>query len=222
MGLIDRLIVTLRGFDAGADIAQGLFMHVLVPAYTAPGRHYHNLDHIEACLNVLHDATIGFNNEVHPDLNAGLLEEVQLALWFHDVVYDVRRSDNEEQSALMFGQFAKRLGFNGCAYRVDRVANAILATKHESIPDRGSELWETLTVDADLSILAADWKTFLKFDQAIRNEYRHVPIEAFRAGRLKVLQSFLARERIYRTPYFTHLEPHAKYNLETIINNHYK
>ena len=59
----------------------------LAAAYDAPARHYHNLQHIENLLgrvevHSLHDPVV-----------------VGLAVWFHDVVYDPLRPDNEAQSA---------------------------------------------------------------------------------------------------------------------------
>ena len=62
----------------------------LVAAYTAPGRHYHNLTHIEDCLGAL-AAVDG--------LSAAEREILTEAIWWHDVVYDATRSDNEELSA---------------------------------------------------------------------------------------------------------------------------
>ena len=62
----------------------------LIAAYTAPGRHYHNLAHIEDCLGAL--ARV----ENLSPLEREILSE---AIWWHDVVYDATRSDNEELSA---------------------------------------------------------------------------------------------------------------------------
>src|SRR6185312_17398721 len=62
----------------------------LVAAYTAPGRHYHNLAHIEDCLGAL--ARVD-------NLSAVEREILTEAIWWHDVVYDASRADNEELSA---------------------------------------------------------------------------------------------------------------------------
>ena len=52
-------------------------------------RKYHNLSHVYALLN---DADI-YEKEIR-DFNA-----VCFAIWFHDVIYQTRRNDNEEKSA---------------------------------------------------------------------------------------------------------------------------
>ena len=62
----------------------------LIAAYTAPGRHYHNLAHIEDCLGALADVD---------GLSAIEREILIEAIWWHDVVYDPTRADNEELSA---------------------------------------------------------------------------------------------------------------------------
>jgi predicted metal-dependent HD superfamily phosphohydrolase len=67
----------------------------LVAAYTAPGRHYHNLKHIEDCLGAL----AGVKN-----LSAAEREILTQAIWWHDVVYDAARSDSEELSARLAEQ----------------------------------------------------------------------------------------------------------------------
>jgi predicted metal-dependent HD superfamily phosphohydrolase len=70
----------------------------LVAAYTAPGRHYHNLAHIEDCLGALARVE---------NLSAAEREILSEAIWWHDVVYDATRSDNEELSAQLAEQHVR-------------------------------------------------------------------------------------------------------------------
>jgi predicted metal-dependent HD superfamily phosphohydrolase len=62
---------------------------LLVAAYSAPDRHYHNLEHLAEMFRVAARLTL-----ITDDPSA-----VQLAVWFHDAVYDPRASDNEARSA---------------------------------------------------------------------------------------------------------------------------
>ena len=158
----------------------------LVRAYAEPHRHYHTLDHIADLLQLL--AQHG---------GASDADAVKLAILFHDAVYDPERQDNEAASA----NLAKRhLGLLGFAQQlVTKVEHYVLATQHgASMPAAGdSDLH--LLLDLDLSVLAAPSDRYRAYAQAIRNEYTAVPDELYRAGRRRVLESFLARPQIYRT-----------------------
>ena len=96
--------------------------HKLVSCYREPHRAYHNLEHIDDCLCQLDDA---HEFAQRPD-------EVEAAVWFHDVVYDTRASDNEEQSA----EWAVRTIVDGGVSDevAGNVSNLILATQHQSVP----------------------------------------------------------------------------------------
>jgi predicted metal-dependent HD superfamily phosphohydrolase len=70
----------------------------LVAAYNAPGHHYHNLAHIEDCLAAL--ARVD-------NLSVAEREILSEAIWWHDVVYDATRTDNEELSAQLAEQHVR-------------------------------------------------------------------------------------------------------------------
>src|SRR4051794_16262917 len=72
----------------------------LIAAYTAQDRYYHGIDHIADCLRE-------FDSVGHL---ASDPQSIQLAIWFHDVVYDGRRMDNEELSADVADAALARLG----------------------------------------------------------------------------------------------------------------
>lgn len=159
----------------------------LVRAYCEKHRAYHNLRHIEDCLQQLGPVTT----------LAGDAEACELALWLHDVVYDPRRADNEERSADWARQVCRQAGLP--ADREARVADLILATRHDATPTLNDA---QLVVDIDLSILGRDPERFDAYERAVREEYRWVPDLLFRPGRRKILLGFLARPRIYSTEWF--------------------
>ena len=167
--------------------------------YAEPWRHYHALQHLGECLGAF-DATLHL---------AARPAEVEAALWFHDAVYALQQADNEEQSA----QLAQRvLGDAGVASEAtSRVMDLILVTRHTAIPQAPDE---QLLVDIDLSILGAPAARFAEYERQIRAEYSFVPQELFAEKRRAILQSFLARPRLYSTAhFFTVLEARARANL---------
>jgi predicted metal-dependent HD superfamily phosphohydrolase len=177
-GLVSRRRCDSRGAAA--------VLEETVLAYGEPHRHYHTLDHIAALLALLDRH--GTNVEDRDALT--------LAILFHDVVYQPTRLDNEEASAAWA---ASRLGSLGFPEELRaKVARYILATRHDQPPD-ATDGDLALLLDLDLSILAAPPDGYDVYAQAVRREYAFVPDEAYRAGRRRVLEGFLQRERIYLT-----------------------
>lgn len=173
-------------FDQIKQLRQRLATE-LQSAYSEPHRRYHTQAHIEQCLRQV--------NEVwyYPIR----LNEVRWAILFHDAVYDPRRQDNEARSADWACKIMDELGRS--EEEQARVRSMILATAHSGDPRTADE---ALLVDIDLSILGADEAVFDEYVRSIRAEYDWVPVEGFRQARAEVLDSFVNRERLYRTAIF--------------------
>ncbi|MBZ9750529.1 phosphohydrolase [Deinococcus sp. HMF7604] len=169
--------------------------HYARPFYAEPHRAYHNAAHVEAVLDALRRRGV-------------LSPTLALAVWGHDLIYDPRAGDNEARSAQVFGEWLTEQDADPAL--VAEVRTLILATQHKALPATRDE---ALLVDADLSVLGAAPTDFAAYDQAIRQEYHHVPGPLYRLGRRKVLQSFLKRERIFSTPEFAELEASSRANL---------
>lgn len=178
----------------------------LVARYAEPHRAYHTLDHIADCLHRLDEV-------------CSLLarpREAELALWFHDVVYDSRRADNEERSAALAAEALRAAGVGEEA--VERIAGLIRLTSHTAAELAGDG---ALVCDIDLAILGASPEQFAQYDAAIRREYDWVPEDIFRRERARVLAGFLARPRIYHTLYFVEaLEQRARANLSAAVRRY--
>jgi predicted metal-dependent HD superfamily phosphohydrolase len=188
----------------GAQTIHGGLFNQLVRAYGEPQRHYHTLQHLRECLAHLEAAS---SLARHP-------AEVELALWFHDAVYDPKRQDNEQRSA----DWAREsVHAAGCSSAVGgRVAALVLATAAHEAPADDPDL--QLLLDIDLAILGAGPARFAEYEQQVRAEYAHVPEADWRAGRARLLAGFLARPRIYTTPPFHDaLEERARANLTQAI-----
>jgi predicted metal-dependent HD superfamily phosphohydrolase len=168
-------------------------------AYTEPHRRYHTLTHIDAVLHNLGAHHAGFND---PAI-------AELALFYHDLVYDPARHDNEAQSA---ARLKIRLSPYLDAARLRRACSHIEATRHhDPTPDPDTNL----VLDLDMSILGAGWPDYLAYAQGVHAEYAPVyGAEAYAAGRVKLfLEPTLARDRIFLTAPLTGLEFQARDNL---------
>jgi predicted metal-dependent HD superfamily phosphohydrolase len=188
--------------EAGAQRPGNELFAELLARYGQAHRHYHTVLHIDACLGFF-DWYRGLAQ--HP-------ERVELALWFHDAVYDPRLPDNERQSALLARTRLGDLGLPSVA--IDAVETHVLATERHACGLADTNLM----IDLDLSILAAPARRFERFEQEVREEYAHVPTSAFLKARRSVLSGFLARPEIYRVrALHDELETRARRNLERRI-----
>ena len=171
----------------------------LLAAYAEPHRHYHGTQHLRECLKAL--ASV---REQVP-----LVQEVALALWFHDAIYDVHRHDNEQRSADWAHNALLQAG--GDADAAQRVHALIMATQHQAEPGTEAARW---LVDIDLGILGAPTERFAQYEAQIRAEYAHVPGIVFRWKRRQILRGFLDRPRLFNTDHFRDLlEVRARHNL---------
>jgi predicted metal-dependent HD superfamily phosphohydrolase len=175
----------------------------LLQCYVEPQRHYHTLQHLQECLAYFEGARPAAQ---HP-------HEVEMALWFHDAIYEVRANDNEERSADWARDVLRAAGVAEAS--VARVHDLIMATRHTALPS-GQD--QQLLIDIDLSILGADRERFAEYEDQIRREYAFVPGWLFKRKRRAILAGFLQRPRLYSTPTFHDaLEQRARDNLRLAI-----
>jgi predicted metal-dependent HD superfamily phosphohydrolase len=168
----------------------------LVAAYTAPSRRYHNLTHIEDCLDALTRVD---------GLSAAEREILSEAIWWHDVVYDATRSDNEELSAQLAEQHVRE----DLRQEVGRLIR--LTKTHDVQPD---DRLGAILISIDLSILGAEPARYDAYAAAIRQEFIHVPEGDYRAGRARVLGQFAARPVIFPdTAFAARYDRQARENL---------
>ncbi len=163
----------------------GLFKEV-VDRYAEPQRRYHTFDHIVHCLDqadLVADAI--------PNANA-----VELAIWFHDVIYEIQACDNERQSANWFRQCAEG---HLSAETIEDVDRLIMATVHSHMPERDDEAY---MVDIDLSSFGLPWDKFKTDSLAVREENPHLSDNEYNASQRRFLERLLARPAIYSTTFF--------------------
>lgn len=175
----------------------------LAVRYSEPHRLYHNLAHIADCL-----AEFDRARELAREPMA-----VELAIWFHDAVYDPRAADNEELSAQLAQAWLGEARAKPAL--LDAVGRLILATKKH---DASQHADAALLVDIDLSILGQPPDRFWDYESQIRQEYSWVPQDVFAVKRAEILDGFLTRPCIYNTDdFFRRLETQARANLKASV-----
>lgn len=156
--------------------------------YSESHRYYHNLDHVQTLLVFIEE----YNHLVQD------LENLQLAVFFHDIIYDVQRGDNEERSALVATQFLEQTSYP--PEKIARVSEYIRATKSHQNPNNDSDL--DCFLDFDLFILSGPERMYQAYAKNIRKEYGIYPDAVYVPGRKKILQHFLDQPSIYKTAGF--------------------
>jgi predicted metal-dependent HD superfamily phosphohydrolase len=175
----------------------------LLRCYAEPQRHYHSQQHLGECLAAL---------EPLREL-AERPAEIELALWFHDAIYDTRRKDNELRSADWAQQAALAAGL--ATEVAARVHGLVMMTRHQALP---VTVDEQILIDVDLSILGANPQRFAEYERQIEQEYAWVAAADRRSSRRRILLSFLGREAIYSSaPVRARLEQRARRNLQASI-----
>ena len=190
--------------DLGAaEVPRGLY-NQLVAAYSERHRSYHTLQHLRECLAQFEAASALARRPA----------EVELALWFHDAVYDPKARDNEDRSADWAGRSIRAAECDAAI--AERVQALVLATDgHAASDDPDTQV----LLDVDLAILGAEPARFAEFGRQVRTEYAHVPEAEYRTRRRQVLAAFLARPRIYlTTPFRDAFEQRARANLQQAVS----
>ena len=148
--------------------------------YESFERTYHNLEHIHQCLWELDQV-----NDFSLDKAT-----VELAIWFHDLVYDPTSKKNEERSQSLMKQMLSEF-------------------VNTDILDRASQiiLGETLSLeglifhDIDFAILGQSTVDYQIYLQNIMEEFIDVPRIVFYIRRKKLLKGLL-KDKIYLTETF--------------------
>jgi predicted metal-dependent HD superfamily phosphohydrolase len=176
---------------------------VLESSYAERHRHYHTANHLQECL-LLFQAVADLADS--PD-------ELEFAIWLHDVIYQPRRTDNEERSAKLAATWLSDCQVDDAL--IDRVRRLIASTRHTEPPGSGDE---ALLQDIDLGVLGSPPQRYAEYEAEVRREYWWVPSFLFRRRRAEILESFLRRDAIYRTPWFVErLELTARRNVSQSV-----
>lgn len=177
--------------------------------YNKPQRAYHSLQHIQQLFGQ-YDQVKGNLHEPHI---------IALAIYYHDVIYEPTRSDNELKSAeYAVESLTGYLNAEQCQH----IYALIMMTATHELDKWSNETKErekysdaAYLLDMDLSILGSSWSEYEQYAHAVRQEYAHVSDDDYRVGRMAVLKELLAHPTLYLTDnYYKRLEKQARKNIE--------
>jgi predicted metal-dependent HD superfamily phosphohydrolase len=168
--------------------------------YSSKKRHYHTLQHLDNLLAQLTEVKGEIQN----------WETILFTLYYHDIIYNSLKSDNEEKSAELAEKRMKQISVSND--KIGLCKEQILATKSHIQSTNSDTNYFT---DADLSVLGQTWETYSLYYKNVRKEYSIYPDLVYNPGRKKVLNHFLTMDRIFKTGFFyKKFERQAKQNLQ--------
>jgi len=167
--------------------------------YSEQHRAYHNLSHIADCLKKCE-----FNQYTKSNI------DLQLAIWYHDVIYRSFKKDNESKSAEQAETFLLNQSFD--KDRIDHIKDIIMSTLHTNPPSNEDEAY---MMDIDISILGSSLSAYSTYSKNIRMEYKLIPGFIYKRKRIEVLKMFLNKKNLFHTSYFkSKYETTARINIE--------
>lgn len=172
----------------------------LLSQYSASSRHYHGVQHIVSMLEGFDAVKASFKQPL----------AAELAIFFHDVIYDPARQDNEAQSAK---RMLDLLGGVVDRSTLEIAASSIEATKqHALTPSHDTNL----LVDLDMAILGQPWPIYERYAHDVMQEY--LPVYgalAYRHGRRTLfLEPTIAHGCVFLTDAFESLNAQALENMQ--------
>lgn len=171
-------------FPAAGEDALLHSFNELRELYQQRGRFYHNFDHL--------DFMLAARQRFFPDAR----DDVDKAIYGHDVVYDAHRQDNEERSAGAMSEIQRSLGDTEASIiEVKRLIPITQGHRPKADDPSGQQL-----CDLDLLSLGLPAEEYQANTARIRQEYAFASDAEWAKGRKWFIDDFLAREAIYGTP----------------------
>lgn len=201
----NRFIRLLQKYTTDETYLHELWLH-LHHCYTEKHRTYHNLTHLEELFHYFDR----YSNELsQPNI-------VSFSIFYHDIVYKIWNTNNEEKSAEMALNKLQKLNLS--PFFLEGIKSQILTTKTHKATSNDTQF----LIDFDLAILGQSGEEYQKYAKNIRKEYEKVPSFLYKKGRKKVLQHFLTKKTIYQTEIFRNkYEIQARTNLENELKTEF-
>jgi predicted metal-dependent HD superfamily phosphohydrolase len=201
-GLVGRL--------GGDPACAGEVFSRLRAAWGDATRRYHDLEHLADCLRELDGARGDAGGPAAVDV-------AELALWFHDAIYQPRARGCEARSATLLIEEGATLAIPRAALLA--AADCVRATAHTPGAASAGPVAD-LVIDIDLSILGRDPFRFLEYEHAVAEEYAGVSATLYRLVRGRLLAGLLAAPALFRTERFrARYEATARANVAALLRS---
>ncbi len=191
-----------RCLAVGTPDRAGAVWDAMEARYAEPHRHYHDAQHLAQCFEQL---DLARDHIECPDA-------VELALWFHDVINESGRPDNETRSADFFRDWAGGSMEDGF---VATVVGLILATTHQGA---SSDRDRQFICDIDLASFGCDWECYKRDTDNLKEEFAGSEEQYYERKR-QFLASMLSKQRIFQTDFFhDRYEARARDNIRRLLD----
>ena len=176
----------------------------LIAAYREPTRCYHGLSHLLECLRLWREWRE----------HSSKSDEIAIALWFHDALYDTARHDSEARSARWA---LDALTAGGVPFdTVRRIRDLVIATRPNESPSNDDA---RLMIDIDMAIMGASPDRYEQYEADLQREHPHMAEFIYWRKRLEVLKALNTRQRIFQSDAARHtLEARARENIARSIS----
>ena len=151
--------------------------------YSDNTRHYHTFEHLKHIYEEFESLKIN--------------KSIEFAIFYHDIIYDVRKKTNEEKSALFAKKRLKQL------HVPLKIIIEVIKLIEETNKYQTDSIEYSLFLDADLAILGSDEIAYEIYLQQIRKEFSIYDEKTYNKGRKSLLKKFLEKEKIYHTLHFS-------------------
>ena len=180
---------------------------LLIERWSTPDRRFHNLRHLIDMLARVDELAEESHN---PDI-------MRVACWYHGCVFSsdveevIRGNGGEDETASAAFAEADLRHLGVPMETVKRVCCLIVNLKRHMLDEH--DIDAQALIDADLGTLAVDPQTYTEYVRLLREEYSHIPLEAYLHGRLTIVSRLLDREHLFHSPLGRRWERAARENL---------
>jgi len=177
---------------------------LIYTSYSEPHRHYHTLAHPARMFQIARECSLALSwSEV-------------LAIWFHDIIYNIPRDSNVSNEELSANMAEVHLEADEYPTEIINLTCNMIRDTEEELPER-EERSDTI-IDLDLWDLSSYHYWINR--ALIRKEYGHLSDEEWREGRIEWLKKMLARKTIYVSSHSSlDMEQQAQYNMKSELNH---